>query len=444
MAMNMIARTAAVAAILAMTCSAQSAVAADHPAETEGRRIAAWLRKIQSEPGDRHLFGHESATMMGVSGDHDWTEPNATDFHNSRSDVREMTGELPAIMGYDAFKLILDATDGPERRDEVAASIAALKTWREHGGLIALDWHMQPVGLPGYRERAYRMDETDNNPYISQLKKERPALRIANGFESKDRWWTEYETKRLAPMVERLAMISKDGSGIIMRPFHEADGDWFWWGLEWLDGDEKLRGKDALKTLFIETARYLKQRLPGLLIAFSTDKLSHVDDAGDANKINAVRRFTDEFATFLPTKEEDLALIDIYGIDLYTEKDNPAPGRERFRIKLIGLSMLAKQHGKIAAITEAGNRGLPAEEDGRQPCIDWFNDYLHSWIADPDIDVAYALIWQNWSNNRNPAEEDPGDGYFVPVQPDSAAGKDFRKYAGRPRTLMLGDLKGAW
>ena len=320
------------------------------------------------------------------------------------------------------------------------ASIAALKLYRDSGGIIALDWHMQPIGLPGYRERAYRMDETTNNPYIALMKEKQPAYRIANGFDAKDWWWTEYENKRLAPMAERLAMISKDGSGIILRPFHEFDGAWFWWGLKWLEGDLKLNGKDALRTLFIETARYMKQRLPGLMIAFSPDKLSYLDDKHP----DAAQKFADEFATFLPSKPADLELIDIYGLDLYSEAKEPAASRERFRMKLKGLSRLAKQHGKIAAITEAGNRGLPAEDDSRQPCINWFNDYLFSWTADPEIDVAFALIWQNWSNNRNREQEDPGDGYFIPVHPNSPAAIDFKSYISRPETLMLDDLKNSW
>lgn len=102
----------------------------------------------------------------------------------------------------------------------------------------------------------------------------------------------------------------------------------------------------------METARSMKQRLSGLMIAFSTDELGYLDD-GDAD---AVQRFADEFATFLPRKVEDQASINIYGVDLYTEKANPAPSLERFRSKLKGLSGLAKVHGKIAAITETGNR----------------------------------------------------------------------------------------
>ena len=423
----------------------QKVINGAHSVKTEGHKIAAYLKKVQSAPGGRHLFGHESTINMGVAGDHDWIELNpaaftGVDVHSLRSDVKEMTGELPAILGYDAFKLILDITDGPPRRGEVNASIAALKLYRDSGGIIALNWHMQPIGLPGYRERAYRMDETANNPYIALMKEKQPAYRIANGFEARDWWWTEFENKRLAPMAERLAMISKDGSGIILRPFHESDGDWFWWGLKWLEGDRKLNGKDALRTLFVETARYMKQRLPGLMIAFSSDKLGYLDD----KQPDAVQKFADEFATFLPSKPEDLELIDIYGIDLYSEKDYPAPSLERFRNKLKGLSRLAKQHGKIAAITEAGNRGLPAEDDSRKPCIDWFNDYLFSWIADPDIDVAFALIWQNWSNNRNREQEDPADGYFIPVHPKSPAGMDFKAYIKRPETIMLDDLKNSW
>ena len=86
--------------------------ASAHAADTEGHKIAAYLRKLQSASGGQHLFGHESTINMGVAGDRDWVEPKlaaftGVDVHSLRSDVKEMTGELPAILGYDAFKLIL-------------------------------------------------------------------------------------------------------------------------------------------------------------------------------------------------------------------------------------------------------------------------------------------------------------------------------------------------
>lgn len=407
----------------------------------DGSIIANYLKAIQYSKDGKHLFGHESTIMMGVGGKLDWEIKNRKDIGNDifvqKSDVKEMTGQLPAIMGYDAFKLILDITDGPNRMGEVEASLAALKLYRDNGGLLALDWHMQPIFLPAYKERAYRMDEFKNNPYIELMKKEQPFYHIANGFEKRDKWWMAYETQRLKPMAERLKQISADGSGIIFRPFHEADGDWFWWGLKWLKGDQSLNGKEALMTVFIETARYLKHELPGLLIAFSTDKLDYVSHENAKSDKEIALSYRDEFKTFLPKNPADSALIDIYGMDLYTSKDNPAESLERCRLKLQGLSLLAKQDGKIAAITEAGDRGMPSEEDGRQPTIDWFNDYLFSWIADKNIHVAYAVIWQNWSNNRNRAALDPDDGYFVPIYKTSAAGKDFINYADKKQTTML-------
>lgn len=406
-----------------------------------GDIIASYLKTIQYSKDGKHLFGHESTIMMGVGGKLDWEIKSKNDLESDifiqKSDVREMTGKLPAIMGYDAFKLLLDVTDGPNRMGEVEASLGALKLYRNNGGLIALDWHMQPILLPSYKERAYRMDEFKNNPYIELMKKEQPFYHIANGFETKDKWWTAYETQRLKPMAERLKQISADGSGIIFRPFHEADGDWFWWGLKWLNGDKPLNDKEALIKVFIETARYLKNELPELLIAFSTDKLDYVSHENAKNDKEIALRYRDEFKTFLPKNLADLALIDIYGMDLYTGKDNPADGLQRCRLKLEGLSLLAKQDGKIAAITEAGDRGMPSEEDGRQPTINWFNNYLFSWIADKNIHVAYAVIWQNWSNNRDRAALDPDDGYFVPIYKTSSAGEDFIKYADKKQTIML-------
>lgn len=411
----------------------------------EGKTIANYLKTIQYSENGKHLFGHESTITMGVSGDFDWEIKNIKEIGKNlsvqKSDVKEMTGQLPAIMGYDAFKLILDITDNPKRKEEVETSLAALKLYRESGGLITLDWHIQPILLPSYKERAYRMDEVDNNPYIELMKKQQPFYHIANGFATKDKWWTAYETQRLKPIAERLKQISTDGSGIIFRPFHEADGDWFWWGIKWLHGDLPLNGKEALMKVFVETARYLKHELPNILIAFSTDKLNDVNHENAKNEDEIAVRYRDEFKSFLPKNSTDLALIDIYGMDLYTPKDNPSESLNQFKLKLQGLSLLAKQDDKIAAITEAGDRGMPAEEDGRQPTINWFNNYLSSWTSSKNINIAYTVIWQNWSNNRDKVALDPGDGYFVPVYKNSSAGKDFIKYADKKQSIMLNEFK---
>jgi len=411
---------------------------------TKKKTISSYLKEIQKSPDGIHLFGHESAIMMGVSGASDWEIKNVdqlgSDIMSQKSDVLKMTGNQPAIMGYDAFKLILDITDNKSRMPEVEASIKGLKTYIDHGGLIAFNWHIQPVKLPAYRERAYRMDEFNNNPYIEQMKKEKPFYNIANGFESKNQWWMAYENNRLSPMAERLKMISKDGSGIIFRPFHEADGSWFWWGLEWLEGDQELNGKKALQKVFIETARYLKKELPELLIAFSTDKLDYVNHNDTDDQLELAQRYSDEFKTYLPDATKDLDLVDIYGMDLYINADNPSRFDD-YSIKLQGLTLLANEHDKICAITEAGNRGLPSEEDGRQPCINWYSDYLAAWIEDPKIDIAFNVVWQNWSNNRDRNTPDPADGYFVPVYPDSEPGVDFINYIQKPESLMLNDLK---
>ena len=407
----------------------------------DGKTIANYLKTIQYSKDGKHLFGHESTIMMGVSGEFDWEIKKRSEIGNNiydqKSDVKVMTGNLPAIMGYDAFKLQLDITDGPHRKEEVETTVAALKLYRESGGLLAFDWHIQPIMLPGYKERAYRMDEFDNNPYIELMKKEQLFYRIANGFETKDKWWKAYETQRLKPMAERLKQISADGSGIIFRPFHEADGHWFWWGLKWLEGDQLLNGKAALMKVFIETARYLKKELPEVLIAFSTDKLDYVSHQNAKNEEEIAQRYADEFNTFLPKNPVDLALIDIYGMDLYTGKDKPSESLNRCRLKLQGLSLLAKKHDKIAAITEAGNRGLPSEEDNRQPTINWYNNYLSSWTSDDNIHVAFVVIWQNWSNNRDRKGIDPGDGYFIPIYKNSAAGKDFIDYIRNKESIML-------
>lgn len=96
---------------------------------------------------------------MGVNGEFDWEFKKKTEIGNTifdqKSDVKVMTRNLPAIMGYDAFKLQLDIPDDPIRKEEVETTVAALKLYRDSGGLLAFDWHMRPIMVPSYKERAY-------------------------------------------------------------------------------------------------------------------------------------------------------------------------------------------------------------------------------------------------------------------------------------------------
>ena len=193
--------------------------------------------------------------------------------------------------------------------------------------------------------------------------------------------------------------------------------------------------------VFLETSRYLKKELPGILIAFSTDKLDYVSHDNASNNNEIACQYRDEFNSYLPKNKEDLALIDIYGMDLYTSKDKPSESLNSFRIKLQGLSLLAKEHDKIAAITEAGNRRLPSEDDARQPSINYFNDYLFKWITAKNVHVSYAVIWQNWSNNRDRKAVDPDDGYFTPINKNSDSGKDFIKYVEKKQSIMLEEFQ---
>ncbi|MEX0290430.1 MAG: glycoside hydrolase family 26 protein [Flavobacteriaceae bacterium] len=90
--------------------------------------------------------------------------------------------------------------------------------WNE-GGLIALSWHADNPFAEGYD--AY-WDTVENKDAIDL----KSLLRSAR--ESKEKSSYRQEVDAIAGVLQRL---KKAGITVIWRPFHEMNGDFFWWGI---------------------------------------------------------------------------------------------------------------------------------------------------------------------------------------------------------------------
>ena len=115
--------------------------------------------------------------------------------------------------------------------------------------------------------------------------------------------------------------------------------------------------------------------------------------------------------------------VDIIGFDQY-EKDYLDLVRDaRFVVEM------AEEKGKVAAVTEFGNRkGINEATIG-----DWFTRNLEPLHNDPIASkVAYVLTWMN-----------KGKSYWIPLRNDKQY-EDFLKYISANHSLLLKDIKGVY
>lgn len=112
----------------------------------------------------------------------------------------EKTGKTPAIRGFDYMN---DDFDGVNER--------AVK-WHEQGGFVTIGWH---CGSDFSGEWKDCMEDvvTDWDKMLTEGTDEYKAM-----IEGMDK------------AAKALKELCDKGIPVLWRPFHELDGDWFWWG----------------------------------------------------------------------------------------------------------------------------------------------------------------------------------------------------------------------
>lgn len=122
--------------------------------------------------------------------------------------IEEITGKLPAIRGLDYMH---DDFKGVNQR---------AKEWWDNGGLVTICWH-SGINGKGYNESL--KDEPDFEKLFTEGSDEYNGM-----IASWDR------------AANSLAELQDKGVVVLWRPFHEFDGQWFWWGKGGKDNFIKL------------------------------------------------------------------------------------------------------------------------------------------------------------------------------------------------------------
>lgn len=340
----------------------------------------ALYQNLKSLEGKHSMFGHQATLAYGYT----WRdEPN-------RSDVKDVTGSFPAVYGWDIADFLWIGKSVEELQTDKKRSIRFAREGFERGGVVTFAWHM-----PNPVTEASFYDTT------------KAVYAIIPGGEKHDSYKTTLDSvaaffKELSPMP------------IIFRPFHEHNGDWFWWG-------KGLASEEEYIALWRFTVEYLRdtKRVHNLIWAFSPDR----------SRTN-IETFKEDYFYGYPGDE----YVDIIGLDNYWDVGHPAnetslkERKEHFVRSLAMTAEIAQERNKIAALTETGLEAIPDS-------VWWTQTLLKSLTSNEQTkNITYVQVWRNATK-----EVENRDHFYAPYRGQISA-KDFKKFKDSEFILFEDEL----
>jgi len=462
-------------AVAAVAC--RKVRAAGEAVEAGATKRAVLDRLDRLNQSEQFLFGQQFATLWGMYLDgrlvstSEWFDSTVRTGRFT-SDSAALVGDHPAVLGVSLQMLAFEPV-ALRRRTPIAQ---AIRFQFAQGGVVTMEWHAPSCGanVPTAGElgtvdvngREVAIQAISGGAYFYAEEEYAHAIRsradvpeslkclclVANdaplssgpyrGLSGKT--WLVAHAKFAAKVLrdEELAELP-----IIVRPFHEHNGPWFWWGQPYwncaalLDQPGALSGPDAYKTVvrtFVSTLR-AEPGMGNLLFAYSPDKLlgpgeqerftatqKKVMAPAETARVRLRERLVRELgaaglayhspaeagatmrslrATSTSRADAYVAqrrryyaeayagddLFDVLGIDLYHPIERPANDADLrlFRLQLRALAEEAKARGKPYAWTEAGTLRLQLLRLASQTAVGRAFQ-LHSKL---NIEIAMARLF---------------------------------------------------
>ncbi len=323
------------------------------------------------------LFGHQHALEYG----HGWSN------ESNRSDVKSVTGSHPAVVGIDFSDFSGRSKEQIEKAKETLRK-NVIATY-ERGGITTVSWHFNnPASEGGF----YWKDG---------ISKASMALIKPGGSHHE-----QYKEilKTIADFAHSVKAKNGTLSPMIFRPFHEFDGDWFWWG-------KSQTSREDFIEVWQFTVSYLKDTLGvhNFIYAFSPD-----------NRFNSEAEYLERY----PGDK----YVDLLGMDNYSDFGRDGKyDLEAGLKKLDIISNLGKKKKKLAAFTETGLESIPNEK--------WWTEVLLKTLRSNDLKLSYVLVWRN--DSTSPTH------YYAPF-PGQVSEQDFLEFYNNPFTLFEKDLNNIY
>lgn len=314
------------------------------------------------------MFGHQDDLAYGVH----WK------YEKSRSDVKDLVGEWPAVIGWDIANLELDSSNNID--DVPFKKIKSyVKQGYEDGLINTISWHI-------------------NNPLTGGTAWDTTAGAVAAILPGGERYalykaWLD----KVALFFSGLKGKNDEPIPVLFRPFHELTGNWFWWGKNYCTPKQ-------FKSLWKFTVTYLQEEkgLHNLLYVYNT----------------ADFKSEKEFLEYYPGD----GFVDIISFDLY-QRGNPKDRSLFINILNQQLSLLlqiAKKINKVPALSETGYNTIPD--------ANWWTKTL--WKTIKSYSISYVLVWRNAGLMKNGKMH-----YFVPFKSDVSA-RDFIRFYKKRKSLF--------
>ncbi|WP_281612937.1 glycosyl hydrolase [Flammeovirga sp. SubArs3] len=331
------------------------------------------IDRLEALKDEGILFGHQDDLAYGVN----WIG------EDGRSDVKDVIGDYPALYGWDIGQIDslknLDNVPFNKIREYIISS-------HERQGVSTISWHtFSTEGRDSW--------DTSDKQTVKEI--------LPNGKNHND------FNKKLDKVANFLLSL-KDKNGhhipVILRPWHEMNGEWFWWGMGNCTDDEYI-------ALFRYTVDYLRTRkkVDNVIICFSPD-----------------RNFTNEKEYLQRYPGDDY--VDILGIDNYYDF------KEESRIQL------AQQKLNVVATLAAKKKMLYAfSETGLETVRDyqWFSKTLLPVLEEANKiqPMSYVMVWRNANKKKEKKNH-----FFVPFKGHPSS-EDFIEFSNNKLILTNKEIQ---
>jgi len=280
------------------------------------------------------LYGHQDDPFYGLSWQWD---------HNERSDTKELLGDYPAIMGFDLGGIELgDSCNLDTVPFEWIRKEAIAQYYR--GGFITFSWHP-------------RNPRTGGNAWdVSDTATVHNILPGGEQYELFQDWMA-----KVATFLKTIKTVEGISIPIILRPWHEYNGSWFWWG-------QNNCSNEDFKALWNMFQDYMNKEMPRSLVWGFSPNLQGTWTV-------------DQFMSRYPGDDR----VSLIGCDAYqwgSEEEFMAG----FKADINFLDSIAKANHKVFAITECGKQNSPTP--------DWWSRVFFPCLEGHHI--SYFLPWRNW------------------------------------------------